>query len=70
MRRALVLCLGAAASTLAAALLAPTDSYAALIIGLAGIACVSGIAAVVLRFVEKPREVVLRGVLYDQGIIH
>ena len=69
-RRALQVCIGAAASTLIAALLLPTDSYAALIVGLAGIACVSGMAAVVLRFVEKPREVVLQKVPHERDLIH
>ena len=69
-RQALHICIGAAASTLAAALLLPTDSYGALTIGLAGMACVSGMAAVVLRFVEKPREVVLQKVLCERGLIH
>jgi hypothetical protein len=69
-RRALQICIGAAASTLVAALLLTTDSHAALIIVLAGIACVSGMAAVVLRFVEKPREVVLQKVLYERSLIH
>ena len=55
---------------LVAALLLRTDSHAALIIVLAGIACVSGMAAVVLRFVEKPREVVLQEVLHERSLIH
>ena len=69
-RRALQICSGAALSTLVAALLLPTDSHAALIIILAGIACVSGVAAVVLRFVEKPHEVVLEEVPYERSLIH
>jgi len=67
-RRALQICGGAAASTLVAALLLPTDS--ALIIILAGIACVGGVAAVVLRFVEKPRETVLEKVPNERSLIH
>jgi len=69
-RRALQICSGAAASTLVAALLLPTDSHAALIIILAGIACVGGVAAVVLRFVEKPREIVLEKVPNERSLIH
>lgn len=69
-RRALQICIGAAASALVVALMLPTDSHAAVIIVLTGIACVSGMAAVVLRFVEKPREVVLQGGLYERWLIH
>jgi peptidoglycan/LPS O-acetylase OafA/YrhL len=69
-RRALQICIGAAASTLVAVLLFPTDSHAALIAVLAGIACVSGMAAVVLRFVENPREVVLQRVVHERWLIH
>ena len=69
-RRALQICIGATASTLIAALTLPAHSRAALIIFLAGIACVSGMAAVVLRFVEKPREMVLQAGHYDRSLIH
>jgi hypothetical protein len=65
-RRALQICIGAAASTLVAAFLLPSDLYAVLLIALAGMAFVSGMAAIVLRFVEKPREVVLRKVRYER----
>jgi hypothetical protein len=65
-RRALQICIGAAASTLVAAFLLPSDLYAVLLVALAGMAFVSGMAAVVLRFVEKPREVVLRKVRYER----
>ena len=58
--------IGAAATALGAMVLFPADSHAGLIDVPAGIACVSGMAAVVLRFVEKPHEVVLHEVLHEQ----
>ena len=65
-RWALRIGIAAAASTLGAVVLLPTDSHAGLIKVLAGIACVSGIAAVLLRFVEKPHEAVLHEVLHER----
>lgn len=70
MRRAVRVCIGAAASTLVAPLVPRTDSHAALMAIAASIACLSGIAAVVLRFVEEPREVAVRRSLHDRWIIH
>jgi hypothetical protein len=66
MRWALRIGIGATVSTLGAVVLLPTNSHAGLINVLAGIACVSGMAAVLLRFVEKPHEAVLHKVRHEQ----
>ena len=70
-RRALQTCVGAAALALIAVLLSATGSYAALLI-LVGGAVVGGVSTVVLRFVEQPREVVVRKVHYEREppVIH
>jgi hypothetical protein len=65
-RRALQTCLGAAALALVAGLSSPRNSYAALLIVLAGVAVVGGVSAVVLWFVEQPCEVVVRKVHYER----
>ena len=65
-RWALQIGIGAASSALGAVLLLPTKSHAGWINVLAGIACVSGMAAVLLRFVEKPHEAVLHKVLHER----
>ena len=65
-RRALQTCVGAAASALVSVLLSPTDSYAAPLMILMGVAFVSGVSAVVLRFVEQPREIIVRKVEHER----
>jgi len=61
-RRALQVCVAAAASALVATPpVSPLNSHA-LIIVLVGVAFVSGVSGLVLRFVEQPREIVLRKV--------
>lgn len=68
-RRALRLCIGAGVLLLAVLVL-PTDRHPAPIIALGSLACVYGIAAVVLRFVEKPTEVVLRKMIHERDSPH
>jgi hypothetical protein len=60
-RRALQVCVAAEAAALVASPVSPFNSRA-LIIVLVGVAFVSGVSALVLRFVEQPREIVVRKV--------
>ena len=65
-RRALQVCVAAAVSALVAtAPVSPLGSHA-LIIVLVGIACIGGVSGLILRFVEQPREVVVREVHYER----
>lgn len=65
-RRALQACVGAAASALVAVLVLPTDSYPGPLLVLTSVALVGGVSAVVLRFVEQPREIVVRKVEHER----
>jgi hypothetical protein len=71
MRRALQMCGGAAALALGTAFLSLADLYSAPLIVLVGVAFVSGVSAIFLRFVEQPREIVVRKVEHEwKSIIH
>jgi hypothetical protein len=72
MRRALQMCGGAAALALGTASLSLADSYSAPLIVLVVVAFVSGASATVLRFVEQPREIVVRKVdrEWSRSVIH
>jgi hypothetical protein len=72
MRRALQMCSGAAALALGAACLLLADSSSAPLIVLVGVAFASGVSAIFLRFVEQPREIVVRKVDHEwnRSVIH
>jgi hypothetical protein len=65
MRRALQMCGGAAALALGTASLSLADLYSAPLIALVGMAFVSGVSSIFLRFVEQPREIVVRKVDHE-----
>lgn len=62
MRRALQSCVAATASAFVLALFPPAGWNATLVMILVGVAAVCGVSAVVLRFVEQPREIIVRAV--------
>lgn len=72
MRRALQMCGGVTALALGTASLSLADLYSAPLIVLVGVALVSGVSAIFLRFVEQPREIVVRKVDHEwnRSVIH
>jgi len=70
MRRALQICGAAAALALGTASLSPANLYSGPLIVLAGVVFVSGVAGIFLRFVEQPREIVVRDHAWNRLVIH
>ena len=70
-RRAAQTCLAATASALVTILVSPVQSYAVPVV-LAVVALLGGLSAIVLRFVEQPREVLVRRIRVEPNsrVIH
>ena len=70
-RHAVQTCVAAMASALVAILVSPVQSYAVPVV-LGAVALLAGLSAIVLRFVEQPREVLVRRIRAepDARVIH